>query len=135
MTTVPKPDTPPPANNANTTIVSDSMSGNYGRPASGGPPVAGKSEGNPPTGGAPSGSVPGYAINWSGNPPSTSGYPAGPDIGHGATQIVASPDETGHPASDASMGTVGDSGNQGAGPGSIPTVSGMPDIDNDGDAL
>src|SRR5258708_2775366 len=114
MTTVPKADTPPPANNAKTTIVSDSMSGNYGRPASGGPPVAGKSEGNPPSGGASAGAIPGYSINWAGNAPSMGGTQVGADVGSGATIIAGQPDATGHPVSDANLGTVGDSGNQGS---------------------
>src|SRR5438552_15132538 len=134
MTTVPKSDTPPPANNAQTKLVSDAMSGNYGRPTAGGNAVGGRPEGGSSP--APAGSIPGYAVNWSGNAPATGGYQVGADIGPGATIIAGQPDATGHPAGDTSGGgTVGDSGNQALGPAPIPSVTGMPDIDNDGDAL
>lgn len=117
MTTVPKADTPPPADNSNKTLVSDSWSGNYGRPTSGGAPLAGLPAGNPPTE-APPGPTPGYSINMSGAAPSTGGTQVGADVGAGATIIAGQPDATGHPAGDAvGGGTVGNSGNQGAGPG------------------
>lgn len=134
MTTVPKAGDPPPANNAKTTIVSDSKSGNYGRPTAGGNVAGGTPEGG--SSNAPAGPTPGYAVNWSGAPVSTGGTQTGADIGSGATIIAGQPDATGHPAGDASGGgTVGDSGNQQLGPAPIPSVTGMPDIDNDGDAL
>ncbi len=137
MTTVPKAGDPPPANNAQTKTVSDAMSGNYRRPASGGPPEAGNSAGTPGPTAGPATNLPGYAINWAGNPPSTGGTQVGEDVGSGATIIAGQPDATGHPASDASGGgTVGDSGNQGAGPGPTPMgATGMPDLDHDGDSL
>ena len=132
MTTVPKSDTPPPANNAQTKLVSDAMSGNYGRPASGGAPTEGRPQGTPGPTAGPASNLPGYAINWAGNPPSTGGTQVGADVGSGATILAGQPDATGHPTGDVSGGgTVGDSGNQGAGPGPVP----MPDIDNDGDSL
>lgn len=123
MTTVPKSDTPPPANNAKITIVSDSMSGNYGRPASGGDPVAGRQEGNPPSN-PPAGSFPGpdayMPQPYRGNVPGTSGTLVGPDMGSGATIVV--PDSGNMPSGGdiqpPSGGTVGDSGDQGAPPGS-----------------
>src|SRR5438128_10116090 len=62
----------------------------YGRPSSGGPPIAGKQEGNPPGGDAPPGVVPDTAAY---RPPapapvSTGDTQAGTDIAHGATIIV-----------------------------------------------
>lgn len=115
MSTVPNSGTPAPANNAKTLTISDSMSGNYGRPASGGPPVPGKQEGIAPTSGAGPGPTPAYQISMAGAAPTNGGS----DMGHGATQIVAQPDATGHPSGDASGGgTVGDSGPQGAAPAS-----------------
>src|SRR2546430_2011904 len=100
MSTVPKADTPAPENNAETKLVSDAMSGNYGRAASGGPPEAGNPAGTPgPT--APAANVPGYAINWAGNPPSTGGYQVGADIGPGATILAGQPDATGYPVGNA----------------------------------
>lgn len=125
MTTVPTPDTPAPANNAQTKLVSDSMSGNYGRPASGGPPVAGKSEGNAPTNPPTADKVPGAeAYNpqpYRGNVPGTSGTMVGPDFGHGATEVMPQSGDRpsgGDQAYDMdNPGTVGDSGDQGAGPG------------------
>src|SRR6184192_1440888 len=98
MSTVPKADAPPPANNAQTKLVSDAMSGNYGRPASGGAPQAGRPEGTPGAGAPPAPNLPGYAINWAGNPPSTGGYQVGADIGPGATILAGQPDATGHPS-------------------------------------
>lgn len=119
MTTVPKAGDPPPANNAKTLILSGSA-GMYGRPTSGGPPVAGKQEGNPPGGDAPPGVIPNSASAY--NPPapspvSAANTTAGPDMGSGATIVF--PDsgnmESGLPDAQASGGgTVGDSGNQGA---------------------
>jgi hypothetical protein len=91
----------------------------YGRPPSGGPPVAGKSEGNPPGGDAPPGIVPGmdaYRLNLAGN-----AFPNPMIDGAKIVAVTAQPDATGHPAADTSGGgTVGDSGNQGAGPGGMP---------------
>ena len=90
MSTVPKADTPPPANNAKTYTISGSA-GMYGRPTNGGAPVAGKQEGNPAGGDAPAGPTPGYSISMTG-----AAVPdGGPNIGHGATQIVAEPGATG----------------------------------------
>lgn len=103
MSTVPKAETPPPANNAKTTTITGSA-GMYGRPAQGGAPVAGKQEGNPPTE-APAGLVPGYAINLSG----AAVTDGGPNIGHGTTQIVAEPNATGAPETATDGGTVGKS--------------------------
>src|SRR2546430_4050355 len=130
MSTVPSVDTPAPENNAQTKLVSDAMSGNYGRPASGGPPQAGNPAGTPGAGAPPAPNLPGYAINWAGNAPSTGGYQVGADIGPGATILAGQPDATGHPAGETSGGgTVGDSGNQGAGPGPTPMkASGLPDV-------
>jgi hypothetical protein len=105
MTTVPKAGEPAPPNNAKTTLLSGSA-GMYGRPASGGPPVAGKQEGNAPVSDAPAGPTPGYSINNSGGAPVTTG---GPNVGHGATQIVAQPDATGAPETATDGGTVGTS--------------------------
>ncbi len=124
MTTVPKSDTPAPANNAQTKLVSDSMSGNYGRPASGGAPQPGKPEGNPDSTGAgvPGGVTPSMdAYNpapYRGEIPGHSGTMVGPDFGHGATQV--NPDSGDRPSggkAGADRGTVGDSGPQGPGPG------------------
>ena len=88
----------------------------YGRPASGGKPVEGKQEGNPPAS-PPPGVFPGpeaYRPNLAGNAfpnPSIDGarlvHPDGGDRPSG-----------GKPGAD--LGTVGDSGNQGAGPGPTP---------------
>lgn len=105
MTTVPKAGDPAPANNANTTLISGSA-GMYGRPASGGAPVAGKQEGNPPASVAP-GPIASYVFNLSGNAPSEGGTQVGGDMGHGATQIVAQPDATGAPETATDGGTVG----------------------------
>lgn len=107
MSTVPKADTPPPANNAKT-LTLQSAPGLYVRPTAGGNAsgdvyaapheVPGPDAYTPPAPSAPAN--------------------AGPSFGHGATQIVAQPDATGHPHGDtAGGGTVGDSGPQGAGPG------------------
>jgi hypothetical protein len=124
MTTVPKAGDPAPANNAKTLTLTGSA-GMYGRPASGGPPVAGKQEGNPPGGDAPPGVIPNSATAYglpsgpfgSAAPVSTANTMAGPDMGSGATIVF--PDsgnmESGLPDAQASGGgTVGDSGNQGA---------------------
>src|SRR5437773_1423991 len=121
MSTVPKADAPPPENNAQTKLVSDAMSGNYGRPASGGPPIAGKSEGNPGSQAPPAADIPGYAINWAGNAPSTGGYQVGPDMGSGSAVVIpSSGDRPSGGKEGAEIGTVGNSGNQGAGPGPTP---------------
>ena len=132
MSTVPKADTPPPANNAKTHTISGTA-GMYGRPANGGAPVAGKQEGNPPGGDAPAGATPsnpivggiatappagsllqalanpGYPIAQAGAPASTGDTQTGPNIGHGATQIIAEPNATGAPESATDGGTVGKS--------------------------
>ena len=122
MTTVPKAGDPAPANNAKTLTLTGSA-GMYGRPTSGGPPVAGKQEGNAPTSGAPSDPIPGMSayIPPPPAPVTAGGTQAGADVGHGATIVAGQPDATGHPSGDISGGgTVGDSGNQGAGPGGMP---------------
>jgi hypothetical protein len=136
MSTVPKADTPPPENNAKTLILTGSE-GLYVRPASGGAPQPGRPEGTPAGGDAPAGNVPGYAVNWAGNAPSAGGYQVGPDMGHGAPIVTPSSGDRPSGGKDsADMGTVGSSGNQGAGPGPTPmAATGMPDIDNDGDSL
>jgi len=98
----------------------------YGRPASGGSPVAGKQEGNAPSSGAPAGSeVPSMGAYspqpYRGVAPGDSGDQVGPDFAHGASIVV--PDSGDRPSggkADANLGTVGDSGNQGAGPGGLP---------------
>ena len=86
----------------------------YGRPASGGPPIAGKSEGNPPAS-PPPGVVPGpeaYRPNLAGNAfPNSSINVDGARLVH--------PDSGNMPSGgkhSADRGTVGDSGDQGAGP-------------------
>ena len=104
MSTVPKADTPPPANNAKTHTISGTA-GMYGRPANGGAPVAGKQEGNPPGGDAPAGPTPGYSINLTG----AAVTDGGPNVGHGATQIVAEPNASGAPETATDGGTVGTS--------------------------
>ena len=124
MTTVPKSDTPAPANNANVKLVSDSMSGNYGRPASGGPPVPGKQEGNAPSNPPTADKVPGADTYnpqpYRGADVGVAGTQVGPDMGSGATIIV--PDSGDRPSGDVAGatggGTVGASGPQGPGPGS-----------------
>jgi hypothetical protein len=117
MSTVPKADTPAPADNSNKTLVSDSWSGNYGRPTSGGAPLAGNPAGNPPNEPAP-GPTPGYSINMTGAPVSAAGTQAGPDMGQGATIVIpASGDRPSGGKDAADSGTVGSSGPQGAGPG------------------
>ena len=88
----------------------------YGRPASGGAPIAGKPEGNPPAS-PPAGVVPGpeaYRPSLAGNAFSN------PSI-DGARLVH--PDSGDRPSGGkpgADLGTVGDSGNQGAGPGTVP---------------
>jgi hypothetical protein len=141
VTTVPKADTPPPANNAQTTLL-QSDPNIYVRPTAGGnvsgtidsAPGSMPGQGGP---GAGAGAVPGYSINWAGNPPSVGGTQVGADIGSGSTILAGQPDATGHPDSDVSGGgTVGYSGPQQAGPGPTPnSPSGMPDMDRDGDSL
>ncbi len=95
----------------------------YGQPTSGGPPIAGKSEGNPPSTAAPAGVAPSMAAYspapYRGEVPGTSGTMVGPDFGHGATQVT--PDSGDRPSGGkaaANLGTAGDSGDQGPGPGS-----------------
>jgi hypothetical protein len=117
MTTVPKSDTPPPANNAKTLTLSGSA-GLYVRPTSGGAPQAGNPAGTPgPTAGP--GVIPDSATAYRPpmpSAPSFGGYQVGADVGSGATIIAGQPDATGHPDSDLSGGgTVGDSGNQPSG--------------------
>jgi len=109
MTTVPKAGDGPPPNNAQTKTVSDAMSGNYGRPASGGAPQAGRPEGTPgPTAGP--GPIQGPSYNMAGNAPSAGGYQVGPDMGHGATEVIASSgDRPSGGKESASGGTVGNS--------------------------
>ncbi len=105
MSTVPKADTPPPANNAQTLTIGDG-SGMYARPTAGGAAV-GNNQGAGP------GPAPGYSISMAGVTPGSDGTGAqvGPNMGHGATMIVAQPDATGHPSGDiAGGGTVGNSG-------------------------
>ena len=137
-TTVPKADTPPPADNSKTFTLQSNSHELYGRPTAGNNQIPGASALGPGASApaADAGSIPGYAVNWAGEPPSAGGTQVGADVGSIATIIAGQPDATGHPFSDTSGGgTVGDSGNQGAGPGPIPSVTGMPDVDNDGDAL
>lgn len=106
MSTVPDSSTPPPANNAKTTLLSSDPN-LYVRPTAGGNASGDAS--------VPGGATPGYSINMAGNAPAG----GGPNIGYGATQIVAQPDATGHPSGDAiGGGTVGNSGDQGAAPAS-----------------
>ena len=96
MTTVPKPGDPAPADNSKTLTIGPS-SDLYVRPTAGGNAGPGPAQYVEP----------GSTINRPGNPPTI----AGPDMGHGATQIVAQPDATGHPSGDiAGGGTVGNSG-------------------------
>lgn len=115
MSTVPGPDTPAPPDRHETVTVSDAKSHDYGRLAAGGnAPAAG--DGPQPAADAPPGETPSmsaYDLNWSGAAVDSGGTQAGANFGHGATQIVAQPDATGHPSADASGGgTVGDSGQQ-----------------------
>lgn len=108
MTTVPKAGDPPPANNAQTKTVSDAMSGNYGRPASGGAPEAGRPQGTPgPTAGP--GPTQGFQYDMNGAPPSTGGTQVGPDMGHGATKVGPTGDRPSGGKESASGGTVGQS--------------------------
>lgn len=76
MSTVPGPDTPAPANNAKTLLLS-SDPGLYARPTAGGN-ASGDAN-------VPAGPTPGYSISLAGNAPTN----AGPDMGHGATQILS----------------------------------------------
>lgn len=130
--TVPKADTPPPANNAKTTLISSDPS-LYARPTAGGNVAPGAPEGG--SGAAPAGATPynpiygginsaglqgslssaeadpAYMMVQKGADPSTGGTQVGPNFGHGATIIMAQPDATGHPEGDISGGgTVGNSG-------------------------
>ena len=137
-TTVPKADTPAPPDNSKTFTLQSNSHELYGRPTAGNNqvPTASALGPGPSAPAAPAGSIPGYAVNWSGAPVSVGGTQVGADVGAGATILAGQPDATGHPFGDTSGGgTVGDSGNQGAGPGIIPPVTGMPNVDNDGDAL
>ena len=119
MSTVPKADTPPPANNAKTTLVSDAGSHGYRRPTAGGNAQGGTIEGGSSS--APAGPTPDYSISMSGGPVSAGGTQTAGVVFNGATLVVAQPDATGHPKGDTSGGgTVGDSGPQGAGPGPTP---------------
>jgi hypothetical protein len=114
MSTVPKADTPPPANNANTTLVSDPWSGNYGRPTAGGA-ATGDNQGN-----AGPGVTPGMGAYTPPGPASVgaANTQAGPDMGHGATIMVPSSGDrpSGGKQDATGGGTVGDSGNQGNAP-------------------
>ena len=105
MTTVPKADTPAPANNAKTTLVSDSMSHGYGRPTAGG-----NATGDAP---APAGNVMGGYSVPAPAPVSTGGTMAGPDFGHGATIVGPSADRPSGASDVSGGGTVGNSGPQG----------------------
>jgi hypothetical protein len=138
MTTVPKADTPPPANNAKTTLL-QSDENLYVRPTAGGNasgaaegalgsaplrPPAGSIPDNPIMGGLnmvpPAGSLstaladPSYPEANAGASPSTGGTQAGPDMGHGATIVVndSGDRESGAPDASVSWGTVGESVNQ-----------------------
>ncbi len=122
MSTVPKSDTPMPPNNAKITLVSDSMSGNYGRPASGGAPQAGRPEGSPAPDPPTADKVPGpdayMPSPYRGEIPGTSGTLVGPDMGAGATIVMPNSGDRPSGGKDgADLGTVGDSGPQGPGPG------------------
>jgi len=131
MTTVPRPDTPAPADNHIVHTVSDAKSHDYGRPTAGGNAVGGTSIGG--SSDAPAGAMPGYAINWLGESPSVGGTQTAGETFEGTTLIVPQPDATGHPVGDAmGFGTVGDSGYQ-APPAEVPPVAGVPDLDHDGD--
>ena len=119
MSTVPKADTPPPANNAKTLLVSDAGSHGYRRPTAGGNAQGGAPEGG--SSNAPTGTTPGYSISMSGAPVSVGNTQTAGVVFEGSTLIVPQPDATGHPKGDISGGgTVGDSGPQGAGPGPTP---------------
>lgn len=122
MTTVPKSDTPAPENNAKTLLLSGSA-GMYGRPASGGAPVASKQEGNAPSNPPSADKVPGADAYHpvAAAPVGAADTMAGPDMGHGATIVVPQsgdrPSGGSTPYNDITPGTVGESGDQGAGPG------------------
>jgi hypothetical protein len=110
MSTVSKIPVAPKVVSPKSNITSD-QGANYGRPTSGGPPVAGKSEGNPNSSGAgvAPGVIPGaeaYRPNLAGN------VDPNPTIsGAAIVRPTSQPDATGHPAGDTSGGgTVGDSG-------------------------
>jgi hypothetical protein len=103
----------PPKNVTPKSNITGGTGGNYGRPTSGGPPVAGKSEGNAPTSSAAPGVIPGYDFSKLGAPVSTGGTQAGPDIGAGATPVGPTGDRPSGGKADANLGTVGDSGPQG----------------------
>ncbi len=138
MTTVPGPDTPAPADNHMVHTVSDAKSHDYGRPTAGNNSEPGGSQLGPGASApdAPAGAVPGYAINLAGADVGVGNTQTADEVFQGTTLIVPQPDATGHPLGDTSGGgTVGDSGPQGASPGEIPPVSGMADIDHDGDAV
>lgn len=79
MSTVPGPDTPAPANNAKTTLLS-SDPGLYVRPTAGGNASGGAA--------VPPGPTPASSISMAGAPVGTGGTQTGPDMGHGATQIL-----------------------------------------------
>ena len=102
MSTVPRADTPPPANNAKTYTLSGSA-GMYGRPTAGGNAVGGTPAGG--SSNAPPGPTPSYSINMTGAAVTN----GGPNIGHGATQIVAEPNASGAPETATDGGTVGTS--------------------------
>ncbi len=131
--TVPKADTPAPANNAKTLLLNSNSRELYARPTAGGNAMGGTPEGGSSPAGGP---IPGYAVNWSGADGGTGSTQVAGEVFQGSTLVVPQPDATGHPAGDANGGTVGDSGPQQVGPGPTPnSPSGMPDLDHDGDSL
>lgn len=115
MSTVPKADTPPPANNAISLIIHSDPS-LYVRPTAGGNVAPGHPEGG--SGNAPAGAVPANPIksqlaeldNPTGAAPSVGGTQVGPDMGYGATIVFAHNDDTGAQDDGNYKGTVGPSG-------------------------
>jgi hypothetical protein len=120
MTTV--KNTPEPPKNVTPRPAPPRSSAISSRPTSGGAPQPGRSEGNPPAL-PPPGVVPSMdAYRPSGPAPvTTGGTQTGPDFGHGATIVIRdSGDRPSGGKADANLGTVGASGDQGAGPGGMP---------------
>lgn len=122
MTTVPKADTPAPANNADTLLIS-SPEDLYVRPTAGGNRAG--TGGDAPAGVVPPNPIknsildayqdPSYPVAEGGSSPSEGDTQAGPDMGYGAT--IVQPDmqgESGEPdGNTVGGGTVGNSGDQG----------------------
>jgi hypothetical protein len=87
MTTVPKVDTPPPADNSKTLTLQSDSKALYARPTAGGNAAGVDISGKAVD--APAGPVPSpNSVNVPGAPPSTGGTQVGPDMGHGATIIL-----------------------------------------------